>query len=265
MQDNRTFFPTQDQVVSSGNGCPEQTEKSGHIPGRSLCPWYIDMNRQRDRIPYLIPYARCKCRRCLNVPVDSPLNRFARCEYHYYHMQVLRRLSCKNGFYIYKAFWEQVPVACICAHRKIAVTGWNMVERQDQKEKLYIKKKGIYSCIFQNPKQTLILKYIQNSIFKPLQFNVIAAFVEPFFQRWHIFIEEKLLPNDAIVDIFMICIHYIDFFLFMDWKDNKNRLLFLIFKYDIENFFKKSQFYRSVAQDFTVLFFKWIVNLVTAT
>lgn len=131
MQDNRTFFPTQDQVVSSGNGCPEQTEKSGHIPGRSLCPWYIDMNRQRDRIPYLIPYARCKCRRCLNVPVDSPLNRFARCEYHYYHMQVLRRLSCKNGFYIYKAFWEQVPVACICAHRKIAVTGWNRVARLD--------------------------------------------------------------------------------------------------------------------------------------
>lgn len=111
------------EVVPSGHGCPEQTEKSGHVSGRSLCPWFVDMNRQRDRIPYLIPQARCKCHRCLNVAVESSLERYTRCEYHYHHMQVLRRLSCKNGFYVYKIHSEAIPVACICVHRKIAMTG----------------------------------------------------------------------------------------------------------------------------------------------
>lgn len=116
-------------VVPSGHGCPEQTEKSGHVSGRSLCPWFVDMNRQRDRIPYLIPQARCKCHRCLNVAVESSLERYTRCEYHYHHMQVLRRLTCKNGFYVYKIHSEAIPVACICVHRKIAMTGWKKMVR----------------------------------------------------------------------------------------------------------------------------------------
>jgi hypothetical protein len=121
-QASSSVYDVQEQLIYGQKQCPEMLASGIDSPleDRSTCPFYYVISHDPRRFPAAIAQARCKCRSCLDVAGGKSANV---CEPFYYPMKVLMKTGCVDGVYQYEDATIQIQVGCMCAHRRMAVSG----------------------------------------------------------------------------------------------------------------------------------------------
>lgn len=106
-----SLFP---DLKRSERRCPKKEETI------KLCPHYLEMQYDENRIPNIIIQAKCRCKQCLHINKSHS----SRCEQMKYYTRVYRVTGCdeNTGFYTYEEVWEPVAVGCQCKIRPVPKT-----------------------------------------------------------------------------------------------------------------------------------------------
>ena len=102
---------TLDNEWSQGNisiKCHIDTNSS-NIADLSLCPWEQHIDVDNERIPRIIPFAKCRCLKCSGDLSNTPLS----CQPVYKSMTVWKKNNSR--FVQYHQTWLRVPIACACS------------------------------------------------------------------------------------------------------------------------------------------------------
>lgn len=105
--------------ASSPSFCTVTGKGNDPLMFRSLCPWTIGSENQRDGIfPKSLYYAKTNCTSCIGSHKScEPLN---------YRIKILERTTQCNsdGLYVYKEKTQPLPIAYVCAQaREVEQTG----------------------------------------------------------------------------------------------------------------------------------------------
>ena len=102
---------TLDNEWSQGNisiKCHRDTNSS-NIADLSLCPWEQHIDVDNERIPRIIPFAKCRCLKCSGDLSNTPLS----CQPVYKSITVWKKSNSR--FDQYHQTWLRVPIACACS------------------------------------------------------------------------------------------------------------------------------------------------------
>ena len=89
----------------------------------SICPWFVDLDYDKQRYPRILLKAKCRCEQCVKIGNYRSATEETVCKHVTVKEKVLRRqLSphqgtsiCKDGKAVYLSTWEEIPIACACA------------------------------------------------------------------------------------------------------------------------------------------------------
>lgn len=103
--------------LSRNKTCPKSIDtKSVSTEEKSTCPFYVKLSYDDDRRPRLIPFAACRCRRCISVDgCDKDCQARTVCRAVYTYKIVYRRTCKTNGSGEWFQETVKIPVGCTCS------------------------------------------------------------------------------------------------------------------------------------------------------
>ncbi|KAM6430057.1 interleukin-17C isoform 1-T1 [Liasis olivaceus] len=102
------------------HGCPNlklQDVQNGEVHERSISPWEYHIDKDEDRYPSKLAFAKCLCKGCIDAKTGRETTSLNSVEV-LQSMMVLRRKACPHSGNGARFFFEEehinVPVACTC-------------------------------------------------------------------------------------------------------------------------------------------------------